>query len=189
LSQHGRIGLAVRPADSREEVWYFAYGTNMHDSVFRQWRGMRPLDWRPGRVRGYRLRFNLEGHPRGKAAPANVFPDQRAEVWGVLYKLTRRDLIRLDATEGIPWSWYRQLWLGAEDIDGNPLRAMTYIVQGKESDGIASRRRVVRATSVYVIIVTTPCRWGYRKGVGNHKVADMADNRHFLDLRGGGELR
>jgi gamma-glutamylcyclotransferase len=35
-----------------EEVWYFAYGANMHDSVFRGWRGMRPLDWRPGRVRG-----------------------------------------------------------------------------------------------------------------------------------------
>jgi hypothetical protein len=32
-------------------------------------------------VRGYRLRFNLEGRPRGKAAPANVFPDPQAEVW------------------------------------------------------------------------------------------------------------
>ena len=33
-----------------EEVWDFAYGANMHDSVFRGWRGMRPLDWRPGRA-------------------------------------------------------------------------------------------------------------------------------------------
>jgi hypothetical protein len=60
-----------------EEVWYFAYGTNMHDSAFRGWRGMRPLDWRPGRVRGFRLRFNLEGRPRGKAAPANFSPTRR----------------------------------------------------------------------------------------------------------------
>ena len=35
-----------------EGVWYFAYGANMHDSVFRGWRGMRPRDWQPGRVRG-----------------------------------------------------------------------------------------------------------------------------------------
>ena len=40
----------------REEIWYFAYGANMHDSAFCQWRGMCPREWRPGRVRGYRLR-------------------------------------------------------------------------------------------------------------------------------------
>src|SRR5689334_16562739 len=38
----------------RESVWYFAYGANMHDSAFRGWRGMRPLEWRPARVHGYR---------------------------------------------------------------------------------------------------------------------------------------
>lgn len=58
-----------------EDVWYFAYGANMHDSAFRGWRGMHPLEWRPGRVRGYRLRFNLEGHPGGRAAPANLSSD------------------------------------------------------------------------------------------------------------------
>ena len=125
-----------------EEVWYFAYGANMHDSSFREWRGMRPRDWRPGRLRGYRLRFNLEGHPRDKAASANVFPDPPEEVWGVLYKLTRRDLVRLDATEGIPWSRYRPLWLDVEDIDASPLRAVAYIAQGKEIDGKPSLRYI-----------------------------------------------
>ena len=124
----------------REEVWYFAYGSNMHDSAFRERRGMRPLEWRPGRARGYRLRFNLEGRPRGKAAPANLFPDPQAEVWGVLYKLTRRDLVRLDATEGVPGRGYRPLWVDAEDIDGNPLKAASYIAQGKEVDGRPSFR-------------------------------------------------
>jgi hypothetical protein len=38
----------------------------------------------------------------GKAESANLFADPEAEVWGVLYRLTRRDLVRLDATEGIP---------------------------------------------------------------------------------------
>ncbi|MBV8936749.1 MAG: gamma-glutamylcyclotransferase [Alphaproteobacteria bacterium] len=117
-----------------EPVWYFAYGANMHDSAFRGWRGMRPLEWRPARVRGYRLRFNLGGRLRGRAAPANLAEDPRAEVWGVLYRITRRDLVRLDATEGVPWWRYRSLWLEAEDVNGDMLCAVTYIAQGDEDD-------------------------------------------------------
>src|SRR5580704_10806329 len=52
--------------------WYFAYGSNMHDSAFIERRRMRPLEWRAARLKGYRLRFNLDGFPKGKAAPANV---------------------------------------------------------------------------------------------------------------------
>src|SRR5215467_14085896 len=85
-----------------EPVWYFAYGSNMHHSAFRERRGMRPKEWRAVRVRGYRLRFNLEGRPKGKAAPANICPDPDGELWGVLYLITRRELLRLDLTEGVP---------------------------------------------------------------------------------------
>jgi gamma-glutamylcyclotransferase len=130
----------IGPPD--EHVWYFAYGSNMNDSVFRGWRGISPLEWRAGHARGYRLRFNLEGWPRGRAAPANLEPHPQAEVWGVLYGITRRDLIRLDASEGIPWWRYRQLWLDAEDAEGNTLRAVTYIAQGDEIDRRPSLRYI-----------------------------------------------
>jgi hypothetical protein len=133
---HG-LSLAGGPHDA---VWYFAFGANMHDSSFRERRRMRPLDWRAGRVRGYRLRFNLEGRPKGRAAPANLCADPQAEVWGVLYKITRRDLLRLDATEGVPGPRYRPLRIDAEDVEGKPLRAVTYIAQGKETDGNPSLR-------------------------------------------------
>ncbi len=133
------LRLTGRP---EEDVWYFAFGANMHDSAFRERRQMRPLEWRPGRVRGYRLRFNLEGRPRGKAAPANVAPDADAEVWGVLYRITRKDLIHLDSTEGVPGRRYRQLWVEAEDIDGNRVSAVTYIADGKETDGRPSLRYI-----------------------------------------------
>ena len=69
-----------------EEIWYFAYGANMHDSAFRDWRGMRPRKWRPGRVSGYRLRFNLMS-PRDKATYANLCADPAAEVWALLTRL------------------------------------------------------------------------------------------------------
>jgi cation transport regulator ChaC len=133
------LTLEGRPGD---EVWYFAYGANMHDSAFRDRRGMEPLEWRAGRIEGYRLRFNLEGRPKGKAAPANISADSQAEIWGVLYRITRRDLVRLSASEGIPGWRYRPIDLAAEDGRGNPLRVVTYIADGKEADGNPSLRYI-----------------------------------------------
>ncbi len=78
----------------------------------------------------------------GKAAPANISPDRDAEVWGVLYQITRADLVRLDSTEGVPGRRYRHLWLNAKDIDGHMIEAVTFIADGKESDGNPSVRYI-----------------------------------------------
>ena len=125
-----------------DEIWYFAFGANMNDGVFRDRRGMRPREWRVARVRGYRLRFNLEGRPRGKAAPANIEPCPGEEVWGVAYRITRRDLVRLDSTEGLPGGIYRRLWLDAEDAAARPLRTVAYSGPGKAADGNPSLRYI-----------------------------------------------
>lgn len=131
------LELSGRPSD---RVWYFAYGANMHDSAFLERRGMRPLEWRVGKLSGYRLRFNLDGRPIGKAAPANISPDASAEVWGVLYQITRRDMLRLDASEGVPGKRYRPTWLAMEDAEGAPLTAMTYVAHGYADDRRPSLR-------------------------------------------------
>ena len=125
-----------------DAVWYFAYGANMHDSAFLERRRMQPMAWRVGRIRDYRLRFNLEGRPRGRAAPANISPQDGAEVWGVLYSISRRELVRLDASEGIPGWRYRPLWLEAEDAQGNGLPTVTYIADGDDEDGNPSLRYI-----------------------------------------------
>jgi cation transport regulator ChaC len=135
---HG-LRLDGRPSD---HVWYFAYGSNMHDSAFRERRRMRAVEWRAGRIIGYRLRFNLEGRPKGKAAPANICPDADAEVWGVMYRITRRDLLRLNSTEGVPGRGYRPACLVAEDIDGNQVPVVAYSAVGKPSDGTPSLRYI-----------------------------------------------
>ncbi len=135
---HG-LRLDGHPSD---HVWYFAYGSNMHDSAFRERRGIRPLEWRVGRIVGYRLRFNLDGRPKGKAAPANICPDPNAEVWGVMYLITRRELLRLDSTEGVPGRGYRPAALVAEDTQGNEVPVVAYSAVGKPSDGTPSLRYI-----------------------------------------------
>ena len=135
---HGHV-LNGRPSDP---VWYLAYGSNMHHSAFRERRGMRPTEWRIGRVQGYRLRFNLEGRPVGKAAPANICLDPDGEVWGVLYRITRRELLRLDSTEGVPGRNYRHILVPVIDPDGNSITAVTYLAPGKETDGSPSLRYI-----------------------------------------------
>lgn len=135
---HG-LSVTGHPDD---EVWYFAFGANMHDSAFRERRRMRPREWRPARIRDYRLRFNLEGRPKGKAAPANIEFSPGEEVWGVLYRITRRDLIWLDSTEGVPGRRYRRAWLDTEDANRQPVGAVTYIAEGKKTDGNPSLRYI-----------------------------------------------
>lgn len=131
--------LSGRP---EEEIWYFAYGSNMHESAFLERRRMEPRECRVGRIPGYRLRFNLDGRPKGKSAPANIQRDADAEVWGVLYRISRHDLLRLDATEGVPGGRYRHVWTHAEDPTGQRVMVVTYAAHGNERDGNPSARYI-----------------------------------------------
>jgi gamma-glutamylcyclotransferase len=139
---HYRLYGTPLVGHARDLVWYFAYGANMHDSAFRDRRGMQPREWRVGRLRGYQLRFNLDGRPKGKAAPANLAVNPQAEVWGVLYCITRQDLLLLNASEGVPGRRYRQLWIDAQDTNANIVHAVTYVADGNEVDGNPSLRYI-----------------------------------------------
>jgi gamma-glutamylcyclotransferase (GGCT)/AIG2-like uncharacterized protein YtfP len=92
-------------------VWYFAYGANMHDATFVIRRGIQPLE--------------------RKAAPANLYPDPVADVWGVVYRITRRDLMHLDSTEGVPGRGYRHV----EGDGGRRCDAIAYLAEGMHGDG------------------------------------------------------
>ncbi len=133
------LTLAGLPDD---EVWYFAFGANMNDSVFLGRRKMRPLEWRVGQLPDYQLRFNLHGRPRGLSAPANIAPAPGEEVWGVLYRMTRRDMVWLHSTEGVPdWRYY-PVWLDVKDREGNTLRAFSLIADGLPEVGNPSLRYI-----------------------------------------------
>ena len=142
----------------------------MHQKTFVERRGIRPFESRVGRIVGYRLRFNLEGRPKGKAAPANICLDEGHEVWGVLYKITRRDMLRLDSTEGVPGRGYQPTWLNAMDVNGNSLSVITYVAVGKESDGRPSHR--------YITLLREGARW---HGLPDHWVEFLDGVSHHVE--------
>lgn len=125
-----------------EEVYYFAFGANMNDGVFLGRRKMQPREWRVARAPGYKLRFNLHGRPKGMSAPANITPAPGEEVWGVLYRITRRDMVWLHSTEGVPGWRYYPVWLDVEDPDGERFRAFSLIADGLPADGNPSLRYI-----------------------------------------------
>lgn len=58
------------PKSMPDPVWYFAYGSNMNERLFRERRHMTPLETRTGRLAGYRLCFSVGGGMRpGVSAP------------------------------------------------------------------------------------------------------------------------
>ena len=77
-----------------------------------------------------------------KAAPANRRPEAEGEVWCVLYRISLRELVRLNASEGVPGRRYRPVWLTAQDSRANPLYAVAYLADGNEEDGNPSLRYI-----------------------------------------------
>src|SRR4051812_27224598 len=84
-----------------DDVFYFAYGSNMSSSVFvHGFRKITPKSAEHAVLRGYRLAFSQPGFPIFEPAYANVEKDDSAICEGVLYKITHEDMDWLDISEG-----------------------------------------------------------------------------------------
>ena len=96
---------------------YFAYGANMErDAMRRRCPGAQALG--PAVLRGWRYVI-VEGY--GSVAPA-----RGACVYGVLWRLTPRDLAALNAFESLDSGLYRRTRLTV-DLGGRRLRALVYV--------------------------------------------------------------
>lgn len=116
-----------------DPVWYFAYGSNMNERIFRDRRHMTWHEARVGRLQDFRLAFTLAGGMRpGVSAPANIVPASGGVVFGVLYLLPLRKFARLDNSEG---RQYGYLWTEVEDLAGNRLPVVTYKVPQARAEG------------------------------------------------------
>lgn len=144
-----RQGIRARrgrtpPARLPDPIWYFAYGSNMNERLFRERRHMTPVETRIGRLPDYRLVFTVAGGMRlGISAPANIVKAPGDMVHGVLYLLPLRKFARLDNSEG---KQYAYLWTEVEDSTGSRVPAVTYAVPHAAPEGrpAASYLKVIR---------------------------------------------
>ena len=121
------------PLRVSDPVWYFAFGSNMNELLFRERRHMTPVETRIGRLNDHRLCFTVGGGRRpGISAPANIADDPGGVVHGVLYLLPLRKFVRLDASEG---RQYAYLWTEAEDETGETVPVVTFKVASGASEG------------------------------------------------------
>ena len=121
------------PMRLRDPIWYFAYGSNMNERLFRERRHMVWHETRVGRLHGHRLAFSIAGGMKpGTSAPANIVEAPGGTVHGVLYLLPLRKFARLDNSEG---KQYDYLWTEIEDEAGNRIRAVTYKVPHAAPEG------------------------------------------------------
>lgn len=107
-----------------EEIWYFAYGSNL-SVVDEKRKGRGNIhEAVPCRLPDYRLTFSKLG--RDGTCKANITPDPAAEVWGVAYLCDREAMAELDHSEGVDDGHYEHLVVKVHTRTSGVLEAITY---------------------------------------------------------------
>jgi len=107
-----------------EDIWYFAYGSNLE--IDQKERRTGPIrDAKRSRLDGYRLVFNKLGSDgTGKA---NIARNPASHVWGVVYLCSQVTLEKMDGWEGVANGDYRRIIVRVQTDQGEELEAMTYV--------------------------------------------------------------
>jgi len=104
---------------------YFAYGSNLDAEQMRaRCPTARALE--RARLAGHHLAFTHYS-TRWQGGAADVVPDPRAAIWGLVYAMGPGDFARLDPFE----SGYERAELDVETADGRRLRVTSYCVRDK----------------------------------------------------------
>lgn len=115
-------------ADVEHCPYYFAYGMNTNtDSMDTRTGDHIMID--TGVLRGYELQFKVH---------CDVVKNPNSVVGGVLWEITPRGLAKLDAREGYPHYYDRDvMWIQAKD--GQTLKAWVYYMNSINEDGNGDR--------------------------------------------------
>ena len=116
--------LSSQFCDALLTVKYFAYGSNLAESVREGRRGLSPLSTEAGFVRDHRLAFNVPGFAPTEPAFASIAPANGEECHGGVYELSVNDWLRLCASEGVPFG-YRVVEVEVQQYAGGSVSAWT----------------------------------------------------------------
>lgn len=107
---------------------YFAYASNMNQAQMKRWcpasRFIKVVC-----LDGHRFVYDGYSVP-WDGAVGNIVASETEKVWGVLYDITTRDRLTIDAFEGYPRSYERKD-VEVKDREGHVHRAMTYCRTGR----------------------------------------------------------
>jgi len=81
------------------KVYYFAYGSNMNPERMME-RNVGFSQRRRAILKGLRLKFNKVSEGNHKEGFANIVHDRNELIEGVLNKIMKSDLLKLDLVEG-----------------------------------------------------------------------------------------
>jgi cation transport regulator ChaC len=116
---------------------YFAYGSNLGASALRT---RCPAARQVGiaYVDGYRIGFTRRSTHRGGGV-ADLVPCPGGRVWGALFDVSDDGFDALDAYEGVPTAYAREVW-DCTTPQGARVPAHVYVVVHKEAEVPPSRR-------------------------------------------------
>ncbi len=109
-------------------VWFFAYGSAMNSTRLAG-RGVKFLSIEPSYVENYQLKFNKRSVDG--TAKANIVPALDTKVYGLLYKLPKTELTKLDNIEGLTSGHYYRSSVQATTMEGEVFLAEVYIANAK----------------------------------------------------------
>lgn len=124
-------------------VNYFAYGSNMNPERMKK-RGADFRSREPLVLRGFTLAFNKISSGKPGAGAANIVPDEKGSVEGILYKITWRGIYKLDIFEGYPNEYERKYLKVDRGMEGEEL-IVTYMARpDRVYDGLSPTREYMR---------------------------------------------
>lgn len=90
-----------------DPIYYFAYGINMDENEFMKRCSNHEFEG-VGCLFDYKISFTRYSEHQ-KGGVADILPEKDNAVWGILYKLTDKDLRSLDKYEGVREGCYRRI--------------------------------------------------------------------------------
>jgi gamma-glutamylcyclotransferase (GGCT)/AIG2-like uncharacterized protein YtfP len=128
--------------EQADDVWYFAYGSNMNPARMIE-RNMNFTRRMSGTLKGYHLAFNKIAYNKPGVAFANIMPSDEGVVNGIMYRFPFRDLPNLDLKEGVSLGHYFRKEV--QILTSNGMQgAVCYIAcDDKVADGLAPEAEYV----------------------------------------------
>ncbi|MEN3009331.1 gamma-glutamylcyclotransferase family protein [Pseudothermotoga sp.] len=119
--------------ESKASCWYFAYGSNMYTDQIQRRVCRQHIEWKVGYLRDHKLVFNKPASDG--TGYANIMLQKGSTVYGVLYKLTEKEMEVLDRFEG---SGYQRRELKITVEENRQVTAYVYIAL-QTMDGLLPR--------------------------------------------------